>query len=139
GVGGGIVAVVPGVLGIGLYSPKLDAKGNSVRGVEACKELSRRFGLHAFEAEFSGPSLLDLFALNRVRWVPTVYYHTPVTDVRVSILVCEPRTSVTGVCFVGISVISRPFAARTASLMRPTTRYYQGTQDLTQNGAPWST
>lgn len=72
GVGGGIVAVVPGVLGIGLYSPKLDAKGNSVRGVEACKELSRRFGLHAFEAQFSGPSLLEQFALKRGRSVPTV-------------------------------------------------------------------
>ena len=33
GVGGGIVAVLPGQLGIGVYSPLLDAKGNSVRGV----------------------------------------------------------------------------------------------------------
>lgn len=72
GVGGGIVAVVPGVLGIGLYSPKLDAKGNSVRGVAACKELSQRFGLHAFESQFSGPSLLEQFALRRGRTVPTV-------------------------------------------------------------------
>ncbi|MBA4031793.1 MAG: glutaminase A [Planctomyces sp.] len=67
GVAGGIVAVVPGVLGIGLYSPRLDAKGNSVRGVEACKELSQRFGLHAFESHFSGEKLMDLFALKRGR------------------------------------------------------------------------
>jgi glutaminase len=50
GVGGGIVAVVPGQLGIGVFSPLLDARGNSVRGIRACMELSRRFGLHVFEA-----------------------------------------------------------------------------------------
>ena len=49
GVGGGIVAVVPGQLGIGIFSPLLDARGNSVRGIKVCEELSRRFGLHAFE------------------------------------------------------------------------------------------
>ncbi len=36
GVGGGIVAVVPGRLGIGVFSPPLDVKGNSVRGVQVC-------------------------------------------------------------------------------------------------------
>jgi glutaminase len=56
GVGGGIVAVIPGVAGIGVFSPPLDAKGNSVRGIQVCSELSRRFGLHAFEAGFEGPS-----------------------------------------------------------------------------------
>ena len=50
GVAGGIVAVVPGRLGIGVFSPRLDAKGNSVRGVRVCSELSRIFGLHAFES-----------------------------------------------------------------------------------------
>jgi glutaminase len=46
GVGGGIVAVLPGQLGIGVYSPPLDAKGNSVRGVRVCRSLSQRLGLH---------------------------------------------------------------------------------------------
>lgn len=49
GVAGGIVAVVPGRLGIGIFSPRLDAKGNSVRGIRVCEELSSRFGLHIFE------------------------------------------------------------------------------------------
>lgn len=48
GVGGGILAVAPGRLGIGVFSPLLDARGNSVRGVLACRELSRRLGLHVF-------------------------------------------------------------------------------------------
>lgn len=48
GVGGGIVAVVPGICGIGIFSPPLDKKGNSVRGVKVCEKLSKEFGLHTF-------------------------------------------------------------------------------------------
>ncbi|MCZ4550198.1 glutaminase A [Gordonia rubripertincta] len=48
GVGGGIMAVLPGQLGIGVYSPLLDEHGNSVRGVKACKRLSSDLGLHMF-------------------------------------------------------------------------------------------
>ncbi len=62
GVSGGIVAVVPGQFGIGLFSPRLDSRGNSVRGVAACKELSERYGLHVFEAGFSGRTLRDDFS-----------------------------------------------------------------------------
>ncbi|MDJ0391714.1 glutaminase A [Rhodococcus sp. G-MC3] len=46
GVGGGIVAVLPGQMGIAVYSPRLDSHGNSVRGVDACRELSRKLELH---------------------------------------------------------------------------------------------
>ncbi|WP_084511352.1 glutaminase A [Nocardia lijiangensis] len=46
GVGGGILAVLPGQIGIAVYSPRLDRHGNSVRGVAACRELSRRLELH---------------------------------------------------------------------------------------------
>ncbi|PPS40685.1 glutaminase A [Chroococcidiopsis sp. TS-821] len=48
GVGGGITAVAPGKLGIGTFSPPLDAKGNSTRGIKVCEDLSKDFGLHLF-------------------------------------------------------------------------------------------
>lgn len=48
GVGGGILAVVPGRLGIAVYSPPLDSLGNSVRGIAVCAELSERLGLSLF-------------------------------------------------------------------------------------------
>jgi len=57
GVSGGIVAVVPGKLAIGVFSPRLDARGNSVRGIKVCRELSRQFGLHLFESSPNGRSL----------------------------------------------------------------------------------
>ena len=49
GVGGGIVAVLPGQIGIGVYSPALDEQGNSVRGVAVCEAISRDFNLHLFK------------------------------------------------------------------------------------------
>jgi glutaminase len=49
GVGGGIMAALPGQFGLGVFSPPLDRKGNSVRGIRVCEELSRHFGLHLFK------------------------------------------------------------------------------------------
>jgi len=46
GVSGGIIAVLPGQLGIGVFSPPLDAHGNSVRGIKVCDAISRHCDLH---------------------------------------------------------------------------------------------
>jgi glutaminase len=54
GVSGGIVAVLPGRLGIGVFSPPLDEKGNSVRGIQICNELSRDCALHLFQVAVPG-------------------------------------------------------------------------------------
>lgn len=48
GVGGGVVGVLPGQLGLAVFSPRLDVKGNSVRGVRVFSELSKWFNLHLF-------------------------------------------------------------------------------------------
>ncbi|MGC3995028.1 MAG: glutaminase A [Propionicimonas sp.] len=48
GIGGGIVTVSPGKGGLGSFSPRLDAAGNSVRGVRAAARLARELGLGLF-------------------------------------------------------------------------------------------
>lgn len=48
GVGGGIMAVVPGRMGIGIYSPALDGKGNSCAGIKALEILSRKLDLSIY-------------------------------------------------------------------------------------------
>ena len=48
GVAGGILAVLPGQLGIGIFSPPLDRQGNSARGIKVCEDLSRDLALHLF-------------------------------------------------------------------------------------------
>lgn len=53
GVSGGIIAVLPGQLGIAVWSPPLDARGNSVRGIAVCRDLSSSMDLHTFTAAFS--------------------------------------------------------------------------------------
>ena len=46
GVAGGVVAVLPGQLGIGIFSPRLDARGNSARGIKVCQRMAIDFDLH---------------------------------------------------------------------------------------------
>jgi len=46
GVGGGVLAVLPGQMGLAVYSPRLDRHGNSVRGVGATRQISRELELH---------------------------------------------------------------------------------------------
>lgn len=49
GVSGVLMLVVPNLLGICIYSPRLDALGNSVRGVEFARQLVSRFSVHNFD------------------------------------------------------------------------------------------
>jgi glutaminase len=48
GVSGGILASVPGKMGIGTMGPAIDAKGNSVAGVKVLETLSKDLSLHVF-------------------------------------------------------------------------------------------
>lgn len=48
GVGGGIMADCPHRLGIGIFSPSLDKKGNSVAGVKMLEMLSKDLNLSIF-------------------------------------------------------------------------------------------
>ncbi|MFB0958922.1 MAG: glutaminase A [Clostridiaceae bacterium] len=49
GVGGGILALVQGKAGLGVYSPALDEKGNSLCGIKTLEYLSQALDLHYFK------------------------------------------------------------------------------------------
>ena len=53
GVSGGMLAVLPGQFGIGVFSPPLDPRGNSVRGIRACQRLSSDLLLHPLRSTSS--------------------------------------------------------------------------------------
>jgi glutaminase len=48
GVGGGILAAVPGKMGIGVFGPALDSKGNSAGGIKVLEYISRKLDLSIF-------------------------------------------------------------------------------------------
>ncbi|MBI1180665.1 MAG: glutaminase A [Alphaproteobacteria bacterium] len=63
GVGGGIMAVLNRQLGIGVFSPRLDSAGNSVRGQLVCRHLAHEMGLHAFDCTNMGSSFLTAYGI----------------------------------------------------------------------------
>lgn len=48
GVSGGIMASVPNRMGIGIYGPSLDGKGNSLAGNKLLEDLSKSLSLSIF-------------------------------------------------------------------------------------------
>lgn len=48
GVGGGILASVPKKMGIGIYGPALDKKGNSIAGIKILESLSEQYKINIF-------------------------------------------------------------------------------------------
>lgn len=54
GVSGALMVIVPNVLGLATFSPRLNSKGNSVRGISFCKRLVSSYRVHVFEPLRSG-------------------------------------------------------------------------------------
>ncbi|WP_417215444.1 glutaminase A [Arthrobacter sp.] len=58
GVGGGLLAVLPGQLGLAVYSPPLNDHGSSVRGVAASERMAADMELHFVRAARMGRSVI---------------------------------------------------------------------------------
>lgn len=54
GVSGALLVIAPNLMGMALFSPRLNSKGNSVRGIEFCKRLVGSYRVHLFEPLRSG-------------------------------------------------------------------------------------
>jgi glutaminase len=54
GVSGALMLVVPGLMGICVWSPRLDEHGNSVRGIEFCRKLVDEYNVHVFDSLVTG-------------------------------------------------------------------------------------
>ena len=50
GVGGGIVAVVPGQMAIAAFSPRVNEAGNSIRAMLAIQHISEELNLSLFKS-----------------------------------------------------------------------------------------
>jgi glutaminase len=50
GVSGALMLVIPGLMGICVWSPRLDEHGNSVRGIEFCRKLVAEYSVHVFDS-----------------------------------------------------------------------------------------
>ena len=54
GVSGALMLVIPGLMGICIWSPRLDEHGNSVRGIEFCRKLVAEYNVHVFDSLVTG-------------------------------------------------------------------------------------
>jgi glutaminase len=54
GVSGAVMLVIPGLMGICVWSPRLDEHGNSVRGIEFCRKLVAAYNVHVFDSLVGG-------------------------------------------------------------------------------------
>ncbi|KCV72882.1 hypothetical protein H696_00453 [Fonticula alba] len=59
GVSGAIFICVPNVMGLAVWSPRLDARGNSHRGVQFAKAVCQKFALSIFDQMLPGANQVD--------------------------------------------------------------------------------
>ena len=62
GVSGAIMAIIPGIMGICIWSPRLNEQGNSVRGIEFFKHLTHTFALHQYDSVIKSTGKRDPLA-----------------------------------------------------------------------------
>ena len=74
GVAGGILGVLPGQIGVAVFSPRLDPHGNSARGIEMMQRLSEDLGLHLMETGRPARSSLREMRTATVQGQPATIY-----------------------------------------------------------------
>lgn len=58
-MGGGVFLVVPQLMGICIFSPRLDEQGNSVRGIEMAKQITSKYLVHIFDGAMTNADRID--------------------------------------------------------------------------------
>ncbi|KAL5259856.1 hypothetical protein ACHWQZ_G010093 [Mnemiopsis leidyi] len=56
---GALIVVIPNVLGMCIWSPRLDGSKNSVRGIKFCKKFTEKFVFHQFDPSGRGSQKID--------------------------------------------------------------------------------
>ena len=74
GVAGGVIGVLPGQVGVAVFSPRLDEHGNSARGVAMMRRLSQDLGLHLMEPGRPARSALREIRKETVEGEPATIY-----------------------------------------------------------------
>ncbi|WP_102159274.1 glutaminase [Zhihengliuella halotolerans] len=74
GVAGGIIGVLPGQVGVAVFSPRLDAHGNSARGIRMMERISRDLGMHLMEATRPSRSAIRDHRVETVRGEDVTVY-----------------------------------------------------------------
>ena len=59
GVGGAVILVIPNLMGICIWSPRLDNIGNSVRGVDIASRLIQTYNLHMYDSISAAGDRID--------------------------------------------------------------------------------
>src|SRR3974377_148406 len=54
GVSGAVMLVVPGLMGVAVWSPRLDDHGHAARGIECFRKLVAGYNVHAFDSLVTG-------------------------------------------------------------------------------------
>jgi hypothetical protein len=65
GVSGSIFVVIPNVMGLAIWSPRLDSRGNSYRGVQFCTQMTEQFSLSLFDQIFGGGNVDRINSIHR--------------------------------------------------------------------------